>query len=144
MQLPAKQRAINRHWVGSITLAFFFIQAVFPAGYMPAALSSGWFLQLCPTGVSNAVMAVLHGDQHANHSGQADHTSGETLQHETWRVDCPFSAFTITKVAGTFSSQASIDYATGTAYNEVGSTLRLSAQQPNTNQPRAPPRVTHS
>lgn len=38
-----------------------------PAGYMPAALADGWYLQLCPDGLSAAAMVALFGEGHRHH-----------------------------------------------------------------------------
>jgi hypothetical protein len=58
---------------------------VVPAGFMPGPVSDGWFIQLCPQGLSPAAMELLHpghgqdhrahvshDDHHARHGGQSD------------------------------------------------------------------------
>lgn len=38
-----------------------------PAGFMPAEISGGWYLQLCPDGLSATVVAALLGHAHHAH-----------------------------------------------------------------------------
>ncbi|MEM6709750.1 MAG: hypothetical protein AAF648_13290 [Pseudomonadota bacterium] len=42
------------------------LQALIPAGLMPSALSTGWYLQWCPDGMSPQAMAALFGPGHAH------------------------------------------------------------------------------
>ncbi len=53
-----------------LALAAFGLRALVPVGFMPAAVGQGWFLQLCPQGMSEAAMAVLLGKQHHHHHHQ--------------------------------------------------------------------------
>lgn len=55
-----------------LVLAAFALRVLVPVGYMPTAVSGGWFLQLCPDGVSAQVMAGLMGSGHAHHHHHAD------------------------------------------------------------------------
>lgn len=50
------------------SLLLFVLQALVPMGYMPAALSSGAYIQLCPHNASDELMAILHGDLHSQHT----------------------------------------------------------------------------
>ena len=68
-------------------LAALALRVVVPAGCMPADPGSGWFLQICPQGLSPAAMAVLHpghvdrparehtaaADAHAHHAHHHGH-----------------------------------------------------------------------
>lgn len=103
------------------TVALFLLQALVPAGFMPAPLSKGQFVQLCPTGLTPELMQVFHpghssslSDPHAGHhaghhqgaaqiahsspahSTRAEHsTQTEHSSHDdqmSWRADCPFGA----------------------------------------------------
>ena len=44
------------------------VQSLVPFGYMPKALAEGGFIQLCPQGISDEVMALLHADHKVDHS----------------------------------------------------------------------------
>jgi len=50
-----------------LALLAFLLRLVVPLGTMPAALSDGWFLQLCPDGLPGPVMARLLGETHHHH-----------------------------------------------------------------------------
>lgn len=64
-----------------LVIAAFALRVLVPVGYMPSALSGGWFLQLCPDGLKPQVMAGLLGSGHAHHHHHADDTgSAEPLQ----------------------------------------------------------------
>ena len=61
--------------------ACFMLQSVVPVGYMPASLSQeGSLVKFCPSGVSDAVMAILHKD-HAMHA-QHRHSVSEAVPAE--------------------------------------------------------------
>jgi len=62
--------------VTRLTLAALALRIVVPAGFMPASISDGWFIQLCPQGLSPAAMELLHpghGQSDNDHSGHDDH-----------------------------------------------------------------------
>ena len=94
------------------------LHATIPAGAMPGLaageVSAGWWLQLCPDGLTDAEMAVLHGDLHQHtqlteyaqqsHNGHNDTSShgghgglGDRKEHhvsvDTFSptFDCPFT-----------------------------------------------------
>ena len=54
-------------------LATLLLRVLVPVGYMPAKLSEGWPVQLCPDGMSAAAMTALLGDQHQHHGMHAMH-----------------------------------------------------------------------
>jgi hypothetical protein len=44
------------------------LRLLVPAGYMPAPLSSGWPVQICPSGLpDSAIQALLGQSQHSHH-----------------------------------------------------------------------------
>ena len=47
---------------------------------MPTNVDGGWFLQLCPDGISVSAMGALFGDEHAHHHAEhaAHADDGET------------------------------------------------------------------
>lgn len=51
-----------------LVLASFLLQTAIPLGYMPASIEDGWFVKLCPNGLSAAWVSALLGDQHKHHS----------------------------------------------------------------------------
>ncbi|MFK7733108.1 MAG: hypothetical protein AB8B48_15930 [Pseudomonadales bacterium] len=93
---------MHRHqrWVHAMVLFAFTLQAIVPAGFMPAAVSTGQLIKLCPTGLSPELMSILH-PQHSMQNNEHQHHGGHHLQsqpenagmeHGQWRADCPFGA----------------------------------------------------
>jgi hypothetical protein len=62
------------HKLLSLALLGLLLRVAVPAGYMPASVSGGWYLQLCPDGVPATVMAALSGHAHAHHQ---EHDGGD-------------------------------------------------------------------
>ncbi len=52
----------------AITGTAFLLRLLVPAGYMPAAVDSGWPLQLCGDGIPAEIMAHLTGAHHHHHA----------------------------------------------------------------------------
>lgn len=50
-----------------LLLAGFLLQTAIPVGYMPANINDGWFVKLCPQGMSADVMAAVLGEHHHHH-----------------------------------------------------------------------------
>ncbi len=63
-----------------LVIAAFALRVLVPVGYMPTAVSGGWFLQLCPDGLSAQVMSRLLGGGHGHHHHVDDAGSAERLQ----------------------------------------------------------------
>ena len=81
-----------------LVLAAFALRVLVPVGYMPTAVSGGWFLQLCPDGLSPQVMAGLMGGGHAHHHHHADNSGsaepqrcdlGSALSAELGKAEIP-------------------------------------------------------
>ncbi len=54
-----------------LALAGVLLRAAIPAGYMPASLADGWFVELCPDGWPAAAVVALFGHEHAHaHHGE--------------------------------------------------------------------------
>lgn len=52
-----------------------------PAGYMPSSLAEGWYLKLCPDGISASVMMALMGQQdHSHHHSHSMDQDGSSEQ----------------------------------------------------------------
>ena len=75
----------------SLVAASLLLQSLFPSGYMPASLASGWVAMLCPDGLPAAFVDKLNArataqsdHAHHHHSGhhgnQHDHSPGEASE----------------------------------------------------------------
>ena len=64
-------KAISLRLLQLALLATLVLRVLVPVGYMPAALSAGWPVQLCPDGLSSAAMTALLGEQHQHHGMHA-------------------------------------------------------------------------
>ncbi len=70
--------ALSKRLFACLSLAAIGLQAAIPAGFMPTNLASGWYVQLCPNGMSAELMAAVFGDEHHHHHhGGGDNSSGE-------------------------------------------------------------------
>jgi hypothetical protein len=79
-----------------LVIAAFALRVLVPVGYMPTAISGGWFLQLCPDGLSAQGMMRLLGGGHGHHHHHADDAGsaeplkcdlGASLSAELGKVD---------------------------------------------------------
>lgn len=59
------------------------VQSLFPSGYMPSSMASGWIAMLCPDGLPAAFVQQLGGQGHhgahhlgAGHAGSSDQEHG--------------------------------------------------------------------
>ena len=64
------------------------VQSLFPSGYMPSSMASGWIAMLCPEGLPAAFVKQLgdqgrHGAHHmgADHAGSSEHDKGHEKDH---------------------------------------------------------------
>ena len=63
-------------WLFAVCLALA-VQSLYPAGYMPASLASGWPIMLCPDGLPTGFLDS--GDHHSgahHHGATHDHRDG--------------------------------------------------------------------
>lgn len=65
----------NRRLIACIALLAILLRAAVPAGFMPGSLTSGWYLVLCPDGISSSAMMALLGEQQ-DHSHHHMHAQG--------------------------------------------------------------------
>ena len=65
----------RRHPITFFLLLAMAVQSLVPFGYMPKAFADGGFIELCPQGVSDEVMAILHADHDVGHSSHSDHSN---------------------------------------------------------------------
>jgi hypothetical protein len=74
----------------SIALLAMLLRILVPTGYMPGSLASGWYLVLCPDGISSSTMAVLMGESghHHHHASHGSHGKATpTLNDEYKQCD---------------------------------------------------------
>ena len=59
-----------RRALASVALLAIILRVLVPAGFMPAPLSDGWYLSLCPQGHSSAAVTALpdEGGHHLHHA----------------------------------------------------------------------------
>ncbi len=50
------------------------LHSLFPSGYMPTSLASGWPVMLCPDGLPEGFLAAING-HHSDHHQHDDHTN---------------------------------------------------------------------
>ena len=65
-----------RRILSYLLLGTLLLRVAVPVGLMPGDLSDGWYLQICPDGLSPAAMQVFMGDEHHHHHHH-DHHQGE-------------------------------------------------------------------
>ncbi len=116
------------------------LQVAVPRGFMPAAVSGGWYLQLCPDGLSAEVMQVLLGEQHQHHGHHGGH------QHHGTSTDpgkpCELAGL-YADVLGAFS--VNVDASDpGPTLALLPPSYRLRATRFTSYLSRAPPAKTHS
>lgn len=102
-----------------------------PAGLMPADVADGWFLQLCPNGLSASSIAALFDHEHHRHQGDD--------QAEPGYVQCDLGGGLSTAAA----LAQSFEYASMPSTGWQGAALLLSplrADPPRAYDSRAPPR----
>ena len=66
--------AHNKKITGSVVLVALVLRFAIPAGYMPAELSGGWYLMICPHGLPQTAITALYGGAHSHHH---DHESAQ-------------------------------------------------------------------
>lgn len=62
-----KNRSAARSLLARLVLVGLVLRVAVPAGFMPTNLDDGWFLKLCPDGMSMSVMTALLGHDHHHH-----------------------------------------------------------------------------
>ncbi|MEL7044366.1 MAG: hypothetical protein AAGL66_05015 [Pseudomonadota bacterium] len=72
-----------RRCIATFAVAVLLVQVLVPRGYMPANLASGWFVALCPDGLTpQATMALFGADPHHNkHSRDQQHHEHQYRHH---------------------------------------------------------------
>ena len=85
----------NRRSIASTLLLIFALQVIVPVGFMPADLSTGWFVKLCPQGLSPETMRLFHPEHdfqyqqafyskhtsHSKHNSVVEHSNHHTGHH---------------------------------------------------------------
>ena len=65
-----------------LLVAALLLRAVIPAGYMPAAVGSGLWFELCPEGLPAEFAELLTGDTAHHHHGDADSENAGDDAHQ--------------------------------------------------------------
>lgn len=131
MSLSKRTDSSNR--IARLGIAALLFAAVFPAGVMPASITSDWMFQLCPDGLSTSVVAALHpsDDPHAHHD--ADAARG---------FDCPFAAFAPQDLAYAGDTGALVADACEATADGSDQTAAVGYTSRSAHRPRGPPLVT--
>lgn len=96
-----------------VILGSFLLQTAIPVGYMPAAVEDGWFVKLCPSGLSVEWMTTLLGHNHDHHSeGEESFVQCElggglgapTMQHESPDMSASVEASAILPMPDVFQA----------------------------------------
>lgn len=112
-------------------LLFFALRAIVPAGLMPAAVTDGWFLQLCPDGLSDSVMRVLMDDAHHHHHHEESKAASSSM-------DCELGGG-VAAMPGCIESTLSSVPSAEPRYLLSLPECAPDASYPGATQPRAPP-----
>lgn len=142
------QSTQNRaRWVHAVVLFAFTLQAIVPAGFMPAAVSTGQLVKLCPTGLSSELMSILHPQHqlpsddyqhHGSHHQQLQPQTENMLHDDQWRADCPFGVVAASDLLAQSWSRLSLAYL-GTAQQSIFSDLFIVPNPFSAHPARAPP-----
>jgi len=86
-----------RRLVISIALLAMLLRILVPTGFMPGSLASGWYLVLCPDGISSSTMAVLMGESghHHHHMPQGDTGTSKDNEYKQCDLGSGFSSAAI-------------------------------------------------
>ena len=61
-----------RRALSYLLLTTLLLRIAVPVGYMPTSVSGGWYLEICPDGLTPAVMQVFMGEHHHHHHHGSD------------------------------------------------------------------------
>ena len=67
-----RQTSAYKHLALPVLLATLLLRAAIPEGYMPAAVGSGLFAELCPTGMPAGFFQAITGADSNHHHGSHD------------------------------------------------------------------------
>ncbi len=85
--MNTQAKTSTRAWLYATGIALL-VQSLFPSGYMPANLQSGWLVMLCPEGLPTAfVDRVLMGISVMGHMDGHHHHHGSPGGHGTKAAD---------------------------------------------------------
>ncbi len=76
-------RTPRQHLIPYALLLALALQAMVPSGYMPVAISDG-LLQICPRGLTDLQMSVLHGSHHEAHHPSDTDASDALVSQSPW------------------------------------------------------------
>ncbi len=133
---------VKRRATALSVLFAFVLQVLVPIGYMPASYASeGSLIKLCPTGLSDEMMMVLHPGHHHHHHAHhmADGIDDSHAQNDGyWQDYCPYGA----SASGDYTIEASSSAEQASPAAIQLSTLQASdvlAKRFRQQSPRAPP-----
>ena len=147
------------------------VQSLVPVGYMPKAFADDGFafLEFCPQGVSDEVMAIIHGDAHQEHhefsfdadligehplvcetdpeleTGLAQHHEANVSanHHQShaseWINSCPFALASVGEDLAVFSSDFSATEFSSADQPDSIVSRIISSEFQRKNRSRAPP-----
>lgn len=100
----------SKYRVGLARLALIalLLRAAVPQGYMPSAVADGWYLELCPDGISAATVAALFDEINPQQS-DAGHDHMAMYQHTAMSQHADMHGSSDQEQAG-HASQAPRDY----------------------------------
>ena len=62
--------SLRSNLIFRLLLTSMLLRIAVPTGFMPAALEDGWYLKVCPDGLSMQTMMAVFGHQHAHHGDE--------------------------------------------------------------------------
>ena len=131
------RRALRRAWLFAATAALC-LQSLFPSGYMPADLSTGWVAMICPDGLPAEFVRSLQGDldhhhhHHHHHSAENEPSASTADCQLGGAIDQPVSIAAVAAVA----LDKSVD-----AWRTPPRYLAVAKAAPSSYRSRAPPRI---
>ena len=69
-----------RRVLSYLLLGTLLLRVLVPAGFMPTDVSGGWYLEICPDGLTPAAMQVFMGDDHQYHHHHGHHNHADNAE----------------------------------------------------------------
>ena len=127
---------MRRAWLFAATAALC-LQSLFPSGYMPADVSTGWVAMICPDGLPTGFVRSLQGDQQHHHH---HHHHGAENEPAASMADC--------QLGGAIDQPVSVAAVMAVALDESVDAWRTAPRHvavhkaaPSSYRSRAPPRI---
>ncbi|MEM1112116.1 MAG: hypothetical protein AAGI11_09440 [Pseudomonadota bacterium] len=97
----------HRLWIAWLAALSLLLQVAIPRGFMPAELSTGWYLQLCPQGLSAGAAAAFLGED-AHHHHQHLHQHQHQHEQQSKAADTEPQRANMCELAGQVADEAAI------------------------------------